>query len=229
MNSPLHPPTSPKVRRRSRNCIEPLEARALFSAAASPVTTETLLGAQVAGPHGGIQILASETAIDAQVSVENENGETVLMVGGIAAPTVFDVATNHKSAHLEASLVVQEYDYGTGAYGDGMYCLEINVDFTAFEEADLYPGLIEGGRSLYFSQGSELSGSIVIESLLGETPLPPGAPNVLLSPDDGKLGANSVVIMHTRYIQPPHWPVSLLGGTSAKVARELFSQTPVLN
>ena len=209
--------------------VELLERRAFLSAAASPVTYQDELGAQFGTAEGGIFILASETAIDAQVSVVNENGETIFHAQGYSVPTAFDVATNHKSAHLEASLVVRGYDFDTGAYEDGLYWLEIDVDFTAFEEADLYPGLVADGRSLYFSQGAEISGSIVIESLPGETPLPPGVPNVLLSPQEGKLGAGSVVIMHTQYIQPPHWPDSFSTVTGSTIAENLFSETPVLS
>ena len=227
MKPPAHLSNRLSRRRRSTCCVEPLERRALFSAEPSPVTYHNVLGAQFGTPNALISIVASETALEAALAVGSDEAGFAYRALGYSVPTAFDVAANVKSAHLEANVVIQDWDGGT--YGDGMYLLVIDVDFTAYEPADLYAGSLPDGRSLYISQGAELSGSIVIEPLPGGPPLPADIPTVLLSPQDGKVGAGSTVIMQTRNIQPPHWPDSSFGVKGSTVARDLFSQTPVLN
>jgi hypothetical protein len=232
MSLSVHPSTRSSQRHQptyNEPCVEPLEGRTLLSAEASPVTYENLLAAQFEGPHGFIWIVASETALEADVTVVGGDSQ-LLRAQGYSVPTVFELAPDVKSAHLEANLVIRDYD-GGGTYGDGSYRLDIDLYFTATEPADRYStALGDNGRSLLTSQGAQVTGSVIIESLAGEPPLPPGVPDALLSPDDGTFtGFGGVGIFQTRIVQPSHSPSSSILVTGSSVADDLFSQTPVLN
>ena len=206
---------------RKVNIFKPIvdQVIAVFYAAASPVAHEDALGAQFGTPDGSVSIFATENTLE--VYVWNEFGYDL----GYSVPTVFEVKV--KSAHLEGTVVIEDWDSGTA--GDDLYLLVIDVDFTAYEPADLYPLPLPDGRQLYISQGAEVSGSVTIEPLPAGPPRPSGMSTTLLKPEDGKVGAGSSVIMKTRLIQPPNWPNSFVAAARSTAARDLFSQTPVLN
>jgi hypothetical protein len=231
MSLPVHPSPTSALRHQpthAKPCVEPLEGRTLLSAAESTITYVNEVAAQFEGPHGSIWIVASDTALEADITVVGGDSQ-LLRAQGYSVPTALEVAPDVKSAHLEASLVIQDWDGGT--YGDGVYSLHIDLYFTATEPADRYSSALgDNGRSVFTSQGAQVTGSVIIEPLAGEPPLPLGVPDALLSPEDGAFtGFGGVGIFQTRLIQPPHSPSSSILVTGSSVAKDLFSQTPVLN
>ena len=167
---------------------------------------------------------ATETTILGQVVVD-AHADANYYAHRYLELTAFEVAANVKSAHLEAKAIVVD----ALNYGEEVFVLVMNLDFTAFEPADVYAISWPGGRALQVSQAVEVSGSVTIEPLPDGSPLPSGVPTVLLTPEDGKVGTNRSAIVTTRLIQPSNWPDPFLGVTGSTVARDLFSQTPVLN